>query len=44
VLLSVTGQPDLRIVRVAYGEASAVQSREPVSFESVGRAVDWLLA
>jgi hypothetical protein len=44
VLLSVTGQPDLRIVRVAHGEASAVQSREPVSFESVGRAVDWLLA
>jgi hypothetical protein len=44
VLLSVLGQPDLRIVRVAHGQASTVQSREPVAFESVGQAVDWLLA
>lgn len=44
VLLSVSGQPDPRIVRVAHGEASAVRSREPAAFGSVAQAVDWLLA
>ena len=44
VLLSVIGQPGLRIVRVAHEEASTVQSREPVGFRSVAQAVDWLLA
>lgn len=43
VLLSVLGRPDLRIVRVAHGEASTVQSQEPVVFGSVAQAVDWLL-
>jgi hypothetical protein len=44
VLLSVIGQPGLRIVRVAHGQAGTVQSPEPVVFRSVAQAVDWLVA
>jgi hypothetical protein len=43
-LLFATRAAGTRSVRVARGEASAVQGQEPVAFASVAQAVGWLVA
>jgi hypothetical protein len=43
-LLSAAHESHTRIVRVAQGEASAMQSTEPFAFASVTQAVGWLLS
>jgi hypothetical protein len=42
--LSAVGETRPRSIRVAQGEASAMQAAEPVAFASVAQAVGWLLA
>jgi hypothetical protein len=43
VLLSVIREAGIRIVRVAHGEASAIQNPEPIVFTSIAQAVGWML-